>query len=68
MSNLIIHWERKAKRAMRRNHHIGYEAAYYTKALSYCDCIREFTDDENRFDCFDRLQQEMFAEIEASKQ
>jgi hypothetical protein len=70
MFNLITEWERVAKRAMSKRHFGLNEegaATQYAKALAYCDCITNFTDDESRWDCYDRLVQEMLAEIEADE-
>ena len=70
MINLINQWERKAKKAMAKGHRSlndEGEATQYAKALAYCDCITNFTDDESRWDCHDRLMQEMLAEIEADE-
>lgn len=70
MNNLINQWERKAKKAMAKRHrgltdHCA--AVQYQKALAYCDCITNFTNDESRWDCYDRLVQEMLREIEANE-
>ena len=54
MINLINQWERKAKKAMAKGHRSlndEGEATQYAKALAYCDCITNFTDDESRWDC-----------------
>lgn len=70
MINLINQWERKAKKAMAKRHHglnDAGAATQYAKALAYCDCITNFTDDESRWDCYDRLVQEMLAEIETDE-
>lgn len=67
--NIINEWERKAKRAMRRNHiGEGWQKDCYDKAMAYCDCISNFTDDESKFDCYDRLMQEMLAALDQADQ
>lgn len=70
MTNLINRWERYAKRAMAKRHRSLNDegaATQYAKALAYCDCITNFTADQSRWDCYDRLVQEMLAEIEADE-
>lgn len=66
--NIVKTWEVKAKLAMRMNHDgTGYSKKHYEKALAYCDCINDFTTDQDKWDCYDRLMQEMLAEIEADE-
>ena len=67
--NIIHTWELRAKRAMRRNHvGEGWQQEYYEKAMAYCDCIQNFTDDESKWDCYDRLMQEMLAALDQADQ
>lgn len=67
--NMIHTWELRAKRAMRKNHTtVGWDKKFYEKALAYCDCIHFFTDDESKWDCYDRLMQEMLEALDKADQ
>jgi|5_EtaG_2_1085323.scaffolds.fasta_scaffold45415_1 hypothetical protein len=59
--NIIQNWERKVVFCIKRSEHFAEKGLkevrnkYYERAITYCDCIQNFTQDEDKFDCFDRL-------------
>tara|TARA_B100000035_G_scaffold96578_1_gene81896 strand:- start:1058 stop:1267 length:210 start_codon:yes stop_codon:yes gene_type:complete len=57
---LIDHLERKVIKAIRKQTDPKAEYSreiYYHTALTYCDCIRHFTEDTDKYECYDRLRQ-----------
>mgnify|MGYP003144621571 CR=1 FL=1 len=63
--NVVDKWERKVIRYIKRSEHYAdvglrdLRDKYYQMAISYCDCIHNFTYDKDRFDCFDRLSNQV---------
>ena len=37
---------------------------HYERALAYCDCIQHFTNDQDKWDCYDRLLDQVLRRIE----
>jgi hypothetical protein len=65
MFNLISEWETKARFSIKIRSCGNWSdlvmEKHYQRALAYCDCISTFTDGD-RWDVYDRLQQEMLAD------
>jgi len=60
--NVVDKWERKAIACIKRSGTVKSRSLrdkYYQKAITYCDCIHNFTYDKDMFDCFDRLSEKV---------
>ncbi len=59
--NVVDKWERKVIRYIKKLDDPKPETRdlFYQKAMAYCDCIHNFTYDKDRFDCFDRLSNQV---------
>ena len=65
---IVKTWENKEKTQIKKLHEKAeYDHELYAVAMAYCDCINDFTTDQDKCDCYDRLMQEMLAEIEADE-
>jgi tRNA A37 N6-isopentenylltransferase MiaA len=61
MTNIVNTLENKVLKAIKLQSNpnaIHSPEVYYWKAIAYCDCIQYFTNDKDRFDCFDRLREQ----------
>ena len=58
--NIVYQWERKAIYCIKRSDRAkqrDLRNKYYQKAITYCDCIQYFTNDYDKFICFDRIRE-----------
>ena len=56
--NIVNEWEQKAIMFIKRSKTVKsreLRSELECKASTYCDCIQYFTDDRDKWSCFDRL-------------
>lgn len=62
--NIVKTWENKVKTLVKKLHeNVDYDHELYAVAMAYCDCINDFTNDKDKWDCYDRLMVETLKEL-----